>query len=86
MRIFRFRSGDQIRTGEGDPGGKDLVAPVKPGKIVAVGRNYADHARELGNEPPNEPILFLKPPSTLLDPGGRIQLPAASQQVEYEGE
>jgi 2-keto-4-pentenoate hydratase/2-oxohepta-3-ene-1,7-dioic acid hydratase in catechol pathway len=63
-----------------------LLAPVVPGKIVAVGRNYADHAKELGNEAPPEPIIFLKPPSALLPPEGTIIRPAASQRVDYEGE
>jgi 2-keto-4-pentenoate hydratase/2-oxohepta-3-ene-1,7-dioic acid hydratase in catechol pathway len=63
-----------------------LLAPVLPGKIVGVGRNYAAHAKELGNEAPKEPLLFLKPPSALLPPGGRIELPAVSEQVDYEGE
>lgn len=63
-----------------------LLAPVLPGKIVAVGRNYADHARELGNEVPSEPILFLKPPSSLLDPGRDIEFPAQSERVDFEGE
>ena len=62
----------------------DLV--VSPSKIVCVGRNYADHAKELGNETPQEPLLFLKPPSALLAPGGTIVLPLQSQRVEYEGE
>jgi 2-keto-4-pentenoate hydratase/2-oxohepta-3-ene-1,7-dioic acid hydratase in catechol pathway len=63
-----------------------FVAPVAPGKIIAVGRNYAAHARELGNKPPTEPLLFLKAPSSLLDPEGRIELPAISQHVDFEGE
>jgi 2-keto-4-pentenoate hydratase/2-oxohepta-3-ene-1,7-dioic acid hydratase in catechol pathway len=57
-----------------------------PTKIVAVGRNYADHAKELGNEAPSEPIIFLKPPSTLLAPGGTIVRPPQSQRVDFEGE
>jgi len=57
-----------------------------PSKIVAVGRNYADHAKELGNDAPSEPILFLKPPSALLAPGGTIVRPAMSQRVDHEGE
>jgi 2-keto-4-pentenoate hydratase/2-oxohepta-3-ene-1,7-dioic acid hydratase in catechol pathway len=57
-----------------------------PSKIVGVGRNYADHAKELGNDAPAEPILFLKPPSALLAPGGTIVRPAMSQRVDYEGE
>ena len=64
----------------------DLMAPVRPGKIVAVGRNYADHAKELGNAPPPEPIIFLKPPSALLDPEATIVRPPASQRVDFEGE
>lgn len=63
-----------------------LLAPVTPSKIVCIGRNYRDHAAELGNEPPKEPLLFLKAPSSLLPPGGIIRLPAVSQRVDYEGE
>ena len=63
-----------------------LLAPVTPSKIVCIGRNYRDHAAELGNEPPKEPLLFLKAPSSLLPPGGIIRLPALSQRVDYEGE
>ena len=58
----------------------------RPGKIVCVGRNYVDHAKELGNDVPKQPLLFLKPPSTLLAPGAAIVIPLASKQVEYEGE
>jgi 2-keto-4-pentenoate hydratase/2-oxohepta-3-ene-1,7-dioic acid hydratase in catechol pathway len=64
----------------------DLLAPVTPGKIVAVGRNYADHAKELGNEAPPEPIIFLKPPSSLLDPEATIVRPTLSERVDFEGE
>jgi 2-keto-4-pentenoate hydratase/2-oxohepta-3-ene-1,7-dioic acid hydratase in catechol pathway len=64
----------------------DLRCPVEPSKILCIGRNYAAHARELGNEPPAEPLLFLKPPSALLDPGGAIVLPAESAKVEHEAE
>jgi len=63
-----------------------LQEPFKPSKIVAVGRNYAEHAKELGNEAPAEPILFLKPPSAVLAPGGTIVRPAMSQRVDFEGE
>jgi 2-keto-4-pentenoate hydratase/2-oxohepta-3-ene-1,7-dioic acid hydratase in catechol pathway len=59
---------------------------VQPSKIVCVGRNYAAHARELGNEVPKQPLLFFKPPSSLIGSGDAIVLPAASQQVEYEAE
>ena len=63
-----------------------LLAPVTPSKIVCIGRNYRDHAAELGNEPPKEPLLFLKTPSSLLPPGGVIRVPSVSQRVDYEGE
>jgi 2-keto-4-pentenoate hydratase/2-oxohepta-3-ene-1,7-dioic acid hydratase in catechol pathway len=59
---------------------------VEPSKIVCVGRNYAAHARELGNEVPKQPLIFLKPPSSLISNGESIVIPAASQQVEYEAE
>ncbi|MBK6421529.1 MAG: fumarylacetoacetate hydrolase family protein [Gemmatimonadetes bacterium] len=62
------------------------MIPVNPTKIVCIGRNYLAHARELGNELPPEPLIFLKPPSALLAPGEPIVLPPQSQQVEYEGE
>ena len=63
-----------------------LLAPVTPSKIVCVGRNYLEHARELGNEPPAEPLLFLKPPSSLNPPGGAIRRPRISERVDFEGE
>jgi len=58
----------------------------RPGKIVCVGRNYAAHAKELGNEVPKAPLLFLKPPSSVVRDGEPVVLPRQSQQVEYEGE
>jgi 2-keto-4-pentenoate hydratase/2-oxohepta-3-ene-1,7-dioic acid hydratase in catechol pathway len=58
----------------------------RPGKIVCVGRNYREHAKELGHEVPKEPLLFLKPPSSVIASGERIVLPRASRQVDYEGE
>lgn len=64
----------------------DLLAPVVPPKIVAVGRNYAEHAKELGNEAPSEPIIFLKPPTAVLPPNGTIIRPPQSQRVDFEGE
>jgi 2-keto-4-pentenoate hydratase/2-oxohepta-3-ene-1,7-dioic acid hydratase in catechol pathway len=67
-------------------GSAELLAPVTPGKIVCVGRNYREHAAELGNEVPAEPLLFLKAPSSLLAPGGVVRMPAASGRVDYEGE
>ena len=59
---------------------------VSPSKIVCVGRNYAAHARELGNEVPKQPLIFLKPPSSIIRSGESIRLPGVSKQVEYEGE
>lgn len=61
-------------------------ASRRPGKIVCVGRNYGAHARELGNEVPAEPLLFLKPPSSVVRDGAPIALPPQSRQVEFEGE
>src|SRR5260221_8576489 len=65
-----------------------LLPPVCPSKIVCVGRNYREHASELGNEVPVEPLIFLKPPSTIIAPGDDIAIPAGgvSKSVEYEGE
>jgi 2-keto-4-pentenoate hydratase/2-oxohepta-3-ene-1,7-dioic acid hydratase in catechol pathway len=63
-----------------------LLAPVKPSKIICVGRNYRDHAKELGNEVPAEPLLFFKPPSSLLAPGGVVRMPAVAERVDFEGE
>ena len=63
-----------------------LLPPVTPSKIVCVGRNYRDHVKEMGSELPSEPLLFLKPPSSLLAPGGIVRMPAASARVDYEGE
>jgi len=61
-------------------------SPPPPSKIVAVGRNYRDHAAELGNSVPDEPLLFLKAPSSLVVDGGEIVLPRESSRVDYEGE
>lgn len=66
--------------------GAKLLAPVTPSKIVCVGRNYRDHAKELGNEVPTEPLLFFKPPSSLLAPGEKVRMPKASERVDFEGE
>lgn len=63
-----------------------LLAPVTPSKIVCVGRNYVEHAAELGNPMPSEPLLFLKAPSAIIGSGEAIRLPAESVQVEHEGE
>jgi 2-keto-4-pentenoate hydratase/2-oxohepta-3-ene-1,7-dioic acid hydratase in catechol pathway len=63
-----------------------LLAPVEPSKVVCIGRNYAAHAAELGNEVPKEPLMFLKPPSSIIGPEEAIVLPKYSQRVEHEGE
>ena len=63
-----------------------VLAPVRPSKIVCIGQNYRDHARELGKPVPAEPLLFMKPPSAVLDPGETILLPPGVGRVDYEGE
>ena len=64
----------------------DLRCPVDPGKIVCIGRNYAAHAKELGNDVPKEPLLFFKPRTSLLATNGTIVLPRQSERVEHEAE
>ena len=64
----------------------DFLQNQPPTKIVCIGRNYADHAKELGNDTPAEPVIFLKPPSALLAHEGTIVRPPQSQRVDYEGE
>jgi 2-keto-4-pentenoate hydratase/2-oxohepta-3-ene-1,7-dioic acid hydratase in catechol pathway len=64
----------------------DIGDDFQPSKIICVGRNYADHAAELGNEVPKEPLLFLKAPSAFIRNGDLIVIPPQSQQVEHEGE
>ncbi len=68
------------------PRGARLLPPCSPSKIVCVGRNYPEHAREFGNEPPKEPLIFLKPPSSLIASGDSIVYPALSERVDFEGE
>ena len=63
-----------------------LLAPVEPSKIVCVGRNYREHAAELGHDVPSEPLIFLKAPTALLAPGGTILRPKISERTDYEGE
>ena len=63
-----------------------LLPPVEPSKIVCVGRNYREHAAELGHDVPVEPLLFFKPPSALLAPGATIFRPKVSSRTDYEGE
>ncbi|MDQ6658599.1 MAG: fumarylacetoacetate hydrolase family protein [Actinomycetota bacterium] len=63
-----------------------LLAPILPSKVVAFGRTYADHAAELGNAVPDEPLCFLKPSTSVVGPGAKIVLPPQSKQVSFEGE
>ena len=63
-----------------------LLAPSQPSKIVCVGRNYIEHAKELGNDVPQVPLIFMKPPSSIINPGDTIILPPQSKQVEHEAE
>ena len=62
------------------------MMPVRPAKIIGIGRNYVEHARELGNDMPAVPIIFFKPTTALIGPGETILLPGVSQQVEFEAE
>jgi 2-keto-4-pentenoate hydratase/2-oxohepta-3-ene-1,7-dioic acid hydratase in catechol pathway len=62
------------------------MMPLRPSKIIGIGRNYVEHARELGNELPTVPIIFFKPPTALIGPGDTILLPDVSQRVEFEAE
>ncbi len=91
--------GDRYRQLTGDPFGQwiatdrlyspeqvRLLPPCSPSKIVCVGRNYREHARELSNPVPAEPLLFLKPPSSLIASGDAILYPPQSERVDYEGE
>ena len=96
--IARFRHDGRIQTGSFDgerleSGGAsfcleevELLAPVVPSKIICIGLNYREHAHELKMEIPDEPILFLKPPSAVVGPGADILLPESSARVDYEGE
>ena len=86
MKIYRYVDRGSIRESSAPPDDSVLLAPCVPTKIVCIGRNYAEHAKELGNEAPKEPIIFLKPPSALLAPFGTIVRPAISQRVDHEGE
>jgi 2-keto-4-pentenoate hydratase/2-oxohepta-3-ene-1,7-dioic acid hydratase in catechol pathway len=86
VKIYRFLQNGRAQTADKPPANAQLLPPTTPTKIVAVGRNYAEHARELGNEPPSQPIIFLKPPSAILAPNGTIVRPAQSERVDFEGE
>jgi 2-keto-4-pentenoate hydratase/2-oxohepta-3-ene-1,7-dioic acid hydratase in catechol pathway len=63
-----------------------MLRPTKESKIVCVGRNYRDHAKEMGNDVPSEPLIFLKPQSSMIANGDAIVLPPQSSRVEHEGE
>lgn len=79
----RYTPGDAI------PGGLhsvQVLAPVRPSKMVCVGQNYLDHVKELGRPVPTEPVLFLKPPTTVIDPGRPIRLPPGVGRVDHEAE
>lgn len=77
-----WQLGQEVPRGDG----LSLLPPVRPGKIVGVGRNYRAHAEELGHEPPAEPLIFLKAPSSVVGPGAPIVLPPESERVDFEGE
>jgi len=89
--LVRPAAGDPF-TGLGPPGaarpaaGLSWLPPCTPSKIIGVGRNYRAHAAELGNPVPAEPLIFLKPPSSLAGHGEPIRLPAMSERVDFEGE
>jgi 2-keto-4-pentenoate hydratase/2-oxohepta-3-ene-1,7-dioic acid hydratase in catechol pathway len=63
-----------------------LLAPILPTKVVCIGKNYAEHAREMGDEPPANPVMFLKPSTSVIGPNVPVKLPPDSSQVDYEGE
>ncbi|GAA3009573.1 fumarylacetoacetate hydrolase family protein [Actinokineospora diospyrosa] len=63
-----------------------LLAPILPSKVICVGKNYADHAKEMGGEAPANPVIFMKPSTTVIGPGAAIRLPADSSRVDFEGE
>src|SRR6188508_2805866 len=86
MKIYRYVDRGEIHESSSVPEHAVLLTPCVPTKIVCIGRNYAEHAKELGNEAPSEPIIFLKPPSALLAPFGTIIRPTISQRVDHEGE
>jgi 2-keto-4-pentenoate hydratase/2-oxohepta-3-ene-1,7-dioic acid hydratase in catechol pathway len=69
-----------------EPENRNTRMRLTPSKIVCVGRNYVEHAREMGNDVPKEPLIFLKPPSSVIGSGDPIVLPELSRQVEHEGE
>lgn len=68
------------------PDSYQILAPCNPSKIIAVGKNYAEHAAEMGTKVPEEPLIFLKPPTCVIPTEAEIQYPQATQRVDYEGE
>lgn len=90
-RIVREATGDpfvDLKPGN-EVGSLDeirLLAPAVPSKIICVGRNYQEHAAEFGNPVPDEPLLFMKPPSALIGPGEEVVYPELSRRVDHEGE
>jgi 2-keto-4-pentenoate hydratase/2-oxohepta-3-ene-1,7-dioic acid hydratase in catechol pathway len=69
-----------------EPDSYQILAPCSPSKIVAVGKNYADHAAEMGTDVPSEPLIFIKPPTSIIASEAEIKYPRQSQRVDYEGE
>ena len=63
-----------------------LLAPVLPSKVVAIGKNYAEHATEMGTAPPEQPLIFLKPSTAVVGPDEQIRIPSSSERVDFEGE
>jgi 2-keto-4-pentenoate hydratase/2-oxohepta-3-ene-1,7-dioic acid hydratase in catechol pathway len=81
-------TGGQIVFGDRtyDPGDVEVLAPCDPSKIVCIGRNYAKHADERGEDVPDRPLLFLKPPNAVASHGSDVRLPAGKERLDYEGE
>lgn len=63
-----------------------VLAPILPSKVICIGKNYADHVREMGGEPPADPVMFLKPSTSVIGPNAAIKLPPDSSRVDFEGE
>jgi 2-keto-4-pentenoate hydratase/2-oxohepta-3-ene-1,7-dioic acid hydratase in catechol pathway len=80
-----FGTLSKLETGHSRAGVR-LMAPCSPSKVVAVGLNYRDHAREMGHQVPDTPVIFLKPATAVIGPGDAIRYPAMSSQVDYEAE